>query len=248
MNQSYFVDAHCHLDLFNNIQKFASTEDALSIKTISVTNSPGFFEPNAKLFSGATNIRIALGLHPELVPKFHNQIDLFEKLIGSTKYIGELGLDGSKDFIQTLDLQILTLRNMLSIIKSVDNKILTVHTRNAAKETIDLLYSYLRNTNCKVVLHWFSGNLSNLKKATDCGYYFSINHKMVSYSKGKELIKNIPRERLLTETDAPFTFDNRIGNRIESLTYTIDMLADILKIDSTQTKDLVYNNFKQLLS
>jgi TatD DNase family protein len=248
MTQSYFIDAHCHLDLFNNIQQNVNVEDNLLIKTISVTNCPGFFEPNTKLFSGTHNIRIALGLHPELVPKFFNQIDLFEKFITKTKYIGEIGLDGSKDFVSTYELQTKVFKSILSLIKSQDQKILTIHSRNAAKDTIDLLNTYLKNTNCKVILHWYSGNLTDLKQAVKYGYYFSVNHKMTNSEKGRAIISHIPSNLLLTETDAPFTFEEKISNRVESLKYAIQKIAGIKQSTYQEVQKLIYDNFKQLLS
>ena len=118
MTTDYLIDTHCHLDLFKGIQHSVSQENDLPIKTISVTNSPAFFEPNLKLFSESKNIKIALGLHPELVKRSHNEIGLFEKHISYTKYIGEIGLDGSKEFSDTYELQTKTLNTILSIIKS----------------------------------------------------------------------------------------------------------------------------------
>ena len=247
MLQSYYVDTHCHLDLFKDIQQTAGAENDLPIKTISVTNSPNFFEPNAKLFSGLNNIRIALGMHPELIGQFHRHTDIFENYIHDTKYIGEIGLDGSKDFKPTFDLQIQIFKKILSIIKSSDNKILTVHTRNAATKSIELLNEYLNQTNCKVILHWFTGNLNQIKQALDCGYFFSINHKMLSSIRGIELISYIPDDRLLTETDAPFTFDQIVTNRLSSLNLTVKKLAEIRNRDYDEVKHLVFNNFKNIL-
>ena len=57
------------------------------------------------------------------------------------------------------------------------------------------------------------------------GFLFSINHKMAGSAKGQEIIKNIPNQLLLTETDAPFTFSAAISTRIESLRSTIKIVA-----------------------
>lgn len=59
---NYYIDAHCHLDLFDNIQSQVEFEDSQSIKTITVTNAPSFFKPNTVLFEKSKNIRVGLGL------------------------------------------------------------------------------------------------------------------------------------------------------------------------------------------
>ena len=248
MTQDYFIDTHCHLDLFNGIHKSPEIEDKLPIKTITVTNSPNFYEPNTLLFSGLNNIRVALGMHPELISKFPKPVSLFEKYIGTTKYIGEIGLDGSKDYEKTFDLQIQAFESILSVVKVSGNKILTIHSRHAAKKTIELLQKHLSGSNCKIILHWFSGSLIELKQAIDYGYFFSINHKMINSNKGKEIIVKIPKDRLLTETDAPFTFDNKVSNRLSSLEGTIKGVAEIKNTSYIEIKSLVFSNFKNLLS
>lgn len=244
----YLVDTHCHLDLFKEIQTNVRAEDELPIKTITVTNSPAFYAPNANLFRACKNIRVGLGLHPELINQFGSQLNIFEKEVSTSRFIGEIGLDGSKDHLHYYSAQVSAFRSILTYVQKTDNKILTVHSRNAAKDVIQYLNHHLKDSNCKVILHWYTGNVPELLKAIEYGYYFSINHKMLQSNKSRELIKLIPTDRLLTETDAPFTFDNVIRDRLSSLNNTIKGLSAIIGIEELQLKSLIYSNFKQLLS
>jgi len=244
----FYIDSHCHLDLLKNIYQNPSIEDDLSIKSISVTNAPFLFQPNQKLFAQSKNIRVALGMHPELIPEYHQQLNLFEESIILTKYIGEIGLDGSSNHNLSYLMQKKIFENILSIISSTDNKVLTVHSRNASTETISLLYKFLKNTNCKIILHWYSGNLPELKEAIKYNFLFSINHKMTSTKKGYEIIEHIPLKNILTETDAPFTFDKKINTRLKSLETTIEGLSVQKKTTKEEMKSIIFDNFKELLT
>jgi len=57
------------------------------------------------------------------------------------------------------------------------------------------------------ILHWFSGSIKVAARAWTLGCYFSINPRMLEHDAGLKLVKAIPVERLLLETDAPFSGD-----------------------------------------
>lgn len=243
-----YIDTHCHLDLFKNILEERRKEDGQGIKTITVTNAPSFFTPNQELFENSSNIRVGLGLHPQIASQYKNEIELFDNLVDKTRYIGEIGLDGSSEFQESYLLQQKLLKKVLEIIQFRDSKILTIHSKHAANEVIDILSHYLEGTDHKVILHWYSGSISDLRQAISKGFYFSINHKMAASEKGRQIITYIPNHLLLTETDAPFTFTKHINNRLQSLTYTIEKIAIQKSSSISEIKNLIYNNFKALLS
>lgn len=242
-----YVDTHCHLDLFTDIRKIVNIEDGTEIKTITVTNAPFLWKHNDVLFKNCHNIRPALGLHPELAAKHINELDLFETLSRGIKYIGEIGLDGSNIHKETKAEQLTVFQTILSFLKPLDKKILTIHSRNAAERTITELRAALKSTNHKVILHWFTGSINELNLALKEDFYFSVNHKMIYSKRSIEILKNIPKERILTETDAPFTLDERVKTRLKSLDLTIDGLATLWKMSYQDTKDKIYLNFKNLL-
>lgn len=243
----FYVDTHCHLDLIKDIHKNPGVEDELPIKSISVTNAPFLFEPNMKLFVNSKNIRIALGMHPELVSQYYQQLDIFETKMSSTRYIGEIGLDGSTNHKMSFPLQKKIFENILSLVSVVDNKILTIHSRSAAGETIELLHKFLGKTNCKVILHWYSGTLSELQLAIKYNFFFSVNHKMVGTKKGQELINYLPIQNILTETDSPFTFDNSISTRLGSLKKTIEGISHLKRRPAEEIKTMIFENFRLLV-
>ncbi|MDB5088457.1 MAG: TatD-related deoxyribonuclease [Mucilaginibacter sp.] len=244
---SNYVDAHCHLDLFQGIQYAVNKEDDLPIKTITVTNAPYAYQPNQSLFEGTKNIRVGLGFHPELAAQYESQFDQFVQNLSAARYIGEVGLDGSTRFKNTYLVQRSIFEKIILAITRTDAKIITVHSRNAVSETIDLLYKNLKGTNNKIILHWYSGDKASLLKAVNYGYYFSINHKMLGSEKGLQIIRQIPENQLLTETDAPFTFDKTIKSRLESLRHTIKGLSAIWNYEEEAVKSKIYSNFKNLL-
>src|ERR1700679_3939010 len=82
---------------------------------------------------------------------------------------------------------------------------LSVHSVRSAPLVLDLIESHLPRERGQVVLHWFTGSKSELRRAIDLGCHFSINSAMMKNDRGRDLIKAIPDNRLLTETDAPFT-------------------------------------------
>lgn len=244
---STLVDMHCHLDLFQGIQNNPGREDNLGIKTITVTNAPSFFSKNKDLFEQSKNIRVALGLHPQLITTHGLEYNQFKELVSETRYIGEIGLDGSPEYKSSFAAQAKVFENILLYISKEPSKIISVHSRNAAKETISTITRALRSTEHRVILHWYSGGISELDTAIKSGFYFSINHKMANSEKGKTLITKIPNDRILTETDAPFTFSRSINSRIKSLDATLDGIAKIKFIDKDVCAELVYTNFKAII-
>lgn len=55
------------------------------------------------------------------------------------------------------------------------------------------------------IMHWYSGSISVMDEALSRGYYFSINHQMLNSANGRKIIGHIPLDRVLFESDAPFT-------------------------------------------
>ena len=126
------------------------------------------------------------------------------------------GLDFSKSGISTKEIQISVLRKILSELKG-KKKIVSVHSRKAERELLDLLCEYdIKN----VIFHWYSGPIGLIPSILSCGYYFSVNESMTLSKNGQKIIENIPKPRILTETDAPYNSKTDIGNVLTYLRMT----------------------------
>lgn len=198
------VDFHCHLDLYPNHTSLINECESLSIKTLTVTNAPKVWVRNYALVKDCKHVRAALGLHPQLAHQREKELILFEKYISQTRYIGEVGLDGSQEFLHTMEVQQRVFRKILELCRQSGDKILTVHSRRATSGVLNLIQEVGFSNKGKVVLHWFTGSQSEAKTALDLGMYFSINYRMINSVSGKKLIKFLPVDRILTESDGPF--------------------------------------------
>ena len=131
-----------------------------------------------------------------------HELTLFDELIHETRYIGEIGLDASRNFKPHLEAQIRVFRHILSRCEEFKSKILTIHTLHAVTMVLDELQAY---PNCgKPILHWFLGTKTEMKRALELGCWFSIGPAMTTSQKGKKIIDWLPKNKILLETDGPF--------------------------------------------
>lgn len=223
------IDTHCHFDMMSQPEAYIRQKEQAGDIVIGMTNLPSHFEmgfPHVKRYK---HIRLALGLHPLLASENKNELPLFDSLLDQTSYIGEIGLDFSKEGLSTKEDQISTLRKLLEKLEG-RKKIISVHSRKAEKELFDLLCEYNINN---VIFHWYSGPIDLIPSIISKGYYFSINEAMTISKNGRTIIKEIPRSRILTESDAPF------NNKVDIKEAQINMQI---------TENEVKNNFMELLS
>lgn len=200
------IDLHCHLDLYQNPVEIIEECERRGIYVLSVTNTPSAWPKTNELASKNRRIKTALGLHPQLAGERKGELKLFNQLIGETRYIGEVGLDGSKENKSFWNDQKEVFEHILSKCEESGGKILSIHSRNAAREVLETLKDYPHAG--QFILHWFSGSLKELKDAIDLGCWFSVNPIMFNSKKGVRLIESMPKDRLLLETDGPFTNTN----------------------------------------
>ncbi|WP_256349764.1 TatD family hydrolase, partial [Pseudomonas gingeri] len=84
--------------------------------------------------STSKHVRVALGLHPQLVAEREGELALFERLLEGTRYVGEIGLDAGPRFYSSFEAQERVFSRILSACSEQGGKILTVHSvRTAAK-------------------------------------------------------------------------------------------------------------------
>jgi len=239
------IDTHCHLDQFLNPFETLKYLEKHGVKTISVTNLPSHFEEGYRFYEKFEFTIPALGFHPLMIKNdidIENEIRLFKKFVTKTDFIGEVGLDFSsreKDFI---DIQKYIFEQIVSHVTDFD-KIFSIHSRKAENEIFRILNKYSIR---KVILHWFTGSTSQAKKALELGYYFSINKNMLSTNKGKKLIDILPKERVLIETDSPFTCSKNSHYPLKKLSIIYQTLSKYWGFSEEKTFNIVSNNFKEL--
>ncbi len=92
------IDFHCHLDLYPDPQAIVRAADKAGIYILSVTTTPKAWRGTSALAKECARIRTALGFHPQLAHQRHHELALFEGLLPETRYVGEIGLDGTPEF------------------------------------------------------------------------------------------------------------------------------------------------------
>ncbi|GHB86391.1 Qat anti-phage system TatD family nuclease QatD [Persicitalea jodogahamensis] len=240
------VDYHCHLDLYPNFESLISDCERSRIHTLTVTTTPKAWPRNIELTKNLEFVRTALGMHPQLILQIENELPIWEEYLFQAKFIGEVGLDAGPRFYNSFDVQKRVFNNIISQCSRIGNKILTVHAVRTASKILEVFEQYKLLDNNKVVLHWFSGSPYDAKKAIDMGCYFSVNLTMLSTPKGVALLNDIPKDRILTETDGPFTQRNGINQEPKDALYCVDRIASIWSFTPNETRDIIYQNLLHL--
>lgn len=198
------IDTHCHIDLYDDPIQIIKECEHLGLMTIGMTNLPSHFKIGYKHLTNYKKVRLALGMHPLYADSHKKEIDLFIECLNKTSYIGEIGLDFSKEGVETKELQIETFKTILKLLKGKD-KILSIHSRKAESEVLNFLVEYDIQS---AIFHWYSGPIKLIDEIIKAGYFFSINPAMIKSKSGQEIIRRIPLTKVLTESDGPFIQHN----------------------------------------
>lgn len=240
------MDLHCHVDLYPDHQAVLNDIKSSNYYVLSVTTVPSAFEGTVQLTSGIKHCKTALGLHPQLAHLRKNELALFDKLVDRTRYIGEIGLDGSKGYADYFDDQLEVFTHILKKCEGFDDKILTIHSLNAAGEVLEQLK--LHPNAGTSILHWFLGTKKQVLEAVELGCFFSIGPAMLTSARGKKVISWIPQDRVLLETDGPFA---KVKGKIlfpSDSDAVIGYLADIWATQNTVIIDQLSLNFRCLVA
>jgi TatD DNase family protein len=242
------VDFHCHLDLYPDFEALIAESDRLGIFTLAVTTTPKAWARNNKLASSTKYVRAALGLHPQLVAERWQEIDLWERLLDETRYVGEVGLDAGPRYYASMDRQTEVFRRILRCCAKAGGKILSIHSVRTAPKVLDLIEEEVPEGRAKFVFHWFTGSAADARRAADLGCYFSINSKMLTTDRGRALVSSLPIDRILTETDGPFTSQGSGPARPRDVGETLTLIGEAKGLPGNQCADAVLNNLKTLIT
>ena len=238
------LDTHCHIDLYPNPLAIAKEIEKQGILTIAVTNLPSHFEMGLLHLRGFRQIRPALGLHPLMAEYHEGERKKFKQTFSKTSYIGEIGLDFSKEGRNTKDIQIESLRFVFEQIQNRP-RFVSLHSRGAESKVLELLEEFNIQG---AVFHWYSGSLTVLDQAVQSGHYFSVNTAMVRSKKGRNIINRIPLDRILTESDGPHIQLKNQPVRPSNIRGILEVLRDIWGISFQETDGQVWSNFMKLLA
>jgi TatD DNase family protein len=237
-------DTHCHLDLYPNPQAVAAAAERARVRTIAVTNAPSVFRRSAQLTHGCEHLRTALGLHPQLAAQRKHEVALFKQLVGETRYIGEVGLDFSTSDAADRRAQQDVFEEILATCAH-RGKVLTVHSRRAADETLDALGSGAAWT---VILHWFTGSQRALDRAASIGCFFSVNAGMLRSAAGARIVAALPLDRVLLESDGPFVqVDGRPATPMDGARI-VEALARLWGVPAEDAASRTYANLNRALT
>jgi TatD DNase family protein len=97
------------------------------------------------------------------------------------------------------------------------------------------------------MLHYFSGTKGDVHKAVDQGFFFSVNPAMTRSKKGAGLIAEMPRERVLTESDGPFVKVDRRAATPEDVVVVLRHLSELWNCPPEEARFQIYNNYLRML-
>jgi len=251
------IDSHCHLDhepLFSDLSNIIKRSKDVGIeKLLTISTSFDSFSKIKEIVKQDEIIYGTIGIHPhesekdiikldEIIKNFQEN----DKIIG----IGETGLDF---YYNNSDKE----KQISSFIRHIEASIKTnapliIHSRDAEKETYDILNDY-KDKNLKILMHCFTGSKKFSEKLLMLNAYFSASG-IITFKNANELqdtFKSLPLDKILIETDSPFLapVPNR-GKKNEPsfIDFTATKLAEIKEISKSELIKITTSNFNKLFS
>jgi len=251
------IDSHCHLDhepLHENLSEVINRSKETGItKLLTICTTFDSFENIKAIVKKDPMIFGTYGIHPH--ETVSNKVDKQtiiksvnenEKIIG----IGETGLDFFYNHSDR-DSQINSFKAHIEA--SIElNKPIIIHSRDAEKETFEILNSY-KNKNLKILMHCFTGSLEFSKNLLTLDAFFSASG-IITFKNSTELqntFKTIPLEKLLIETDSPFLAPIPMRgkkNEPSFIKYTLEKLSMLKETTIEEMSKITTNNFNKLFS
>lgn len=239
------IDFHVHLDLYPYPREIARACEERQLTVLSVTTTPAAWRGTVALAAGRPHVWTALGFHPEVVSERAADLPRFEEYLPETRFVGEIGLDGSPDLRGSWTQQIATFQHILHCCEAHGGRILSIHSRRAEHEVLNCIEDA---PGCGTpVLHWYSGSVTELRRAIAMGCLFSVGPSMTRSQKGVSLIRSMPRDRVLTETDGPFL---ELGGQAAlpwNVIAAVEGLSRIWQIPASEVERIVDANAKRLI-
>jgi TatD DNase family protein len=195
------VDAHAHLDRYGE-ELSAAVQEIIEkrIFTIAVSMDFDSFNRNLRIGKRSELILPTFGLHPWNAPRYADKLEQLKQRIARSPMIGEIGLDFH--FVKDESLyraQRLVLEALLRQ-AAEQNKIVNLHTKGAEEEVLGCLEKHgIR----RAIVHWYSGPLDILQDYIERGVYLTVGVEVMYSEHIQAIVRRIPLELLLTETDNP---------------------------------------------
>lgn len=199
------TDTHCHLfkEYFDDIDKVINDAKENNVNRY-INNATNLENCREVIITSKNNkdVYYSLGIHPDSVEDNLEELrQLVIDNLNDEKFvaIGEIGLDyhyGKENKSR----QIEVFEYQLALAEEFNLPVI-VHSREATQDTLDCIKKY----KVKGTLHCFNGSLEIAKEYIKLGFYFGVNG-VITFKNAKidEVIKEIPIERILLETDTPY--------------------------------------------
>ena len=185
------LDMHCHMT-----QAAEPVDGDPGI--LSVTFTPQEYETRSTSRDTARTVW-AVGLHPWEFGSV-DQLDAFFAHLPAVQAVGEVGLDGTERARSPLNTQRDGLQRILSH-PEIKRRIVSIHGWMAYEDVVRALEE---ERPPGVIYHWFMGMGATLERAVALDIFFSVNDAMFSLPEGRQIVAELPRSRVLTETDGPY--------------------------------------------
>lgn len=250
------VDSHCHLDMLcndnSNLDFYLQNAKENNIGILNtICTSIDEFNNIKSLCDTYDNIFGSFGIHPS---EIDNNIVTVEDILEYTKHkkicsIGETGLDYHFEPYNKIKQK----KNFEVHIEAsrITKLPLIIHTRDCDKDMIDILSYEFNNGEFPFLLHSFCSGKELLYKALDLNCYVSISG-MVTFKNSldlQNLVKDIPLDRIMVETDAPFLAPvPKRGQKNEPsfVKYTAEFMSKLFNINFEEFCNITTNNFLNL--
>ena len=248
-----YIDTHCHLDdsRFTDLDGVIGEFLSSNVKTVIQMGCDLDSSMKGKLFSDKySSVYFAVGVHPSEIEKV--SLSEYDKLIELSKHnkcvaIGEIGLDYH---FEPFDKE----KQRKSFIKQIEianecSLPISVHSRDACKDTLDILTEYRAKKGG--VMHCFSGSIETAKTLLDLGFYLGFGGTVTfkNAKNVKEVASFCPADRILTETDSPYLAPDGLRgqtNTPKNIPIICDYLANLKGIDKLEFASIVLDNAKRL--
>jgi len=242
MERPSIIDTHCHLDM----SQFEPDRDEV-IQRARATGLEAIITVGSDIESSISALEIAdrydfiycsVGMHPHEASRLdEHSIDTLRGLLSREKVvaIGETGLDYHY-MHSPKDLQKEAFRRQIRIALK-NNLPLIVHSREAEKDTIDILKE---EGVTKGVMHCFSSSPKMAEDAMRLGLYISIAGP-VTFKKAvglKEIAKSVPDEYLLIETDAPYLTPEPLRGKRNEPSFIVHTASEIARLRGVSVEDI----------